>query len=501
MLSARVTRRGTGQLAAQLAAGAVWLRPIGAAADAFAAGETGVPLAPNAVLRWNTLTLDTIRRTRPATPVAARALAILHTAMYDAWAAYDEVAVGTRLGGDLRRPPWERTAENKTEAVSFAAYRVLSNLFPGREGAHAGELRALGYNPAAGLAALAGGASAPAAVGTLAALALLDYRHKDGSNQLGDRVAGAYADYTGYAPVNSADAVVDPNKWQPLRVADGQGVVTVQKCVLPQWGRVTPFGMANGAQLRPAPPPPMYPSAEYKQRADELLEISATLGESRKIIAEYWEGGPGTTTPPGHWHEFAQWVSLRDGHDLNEDVALFFALANALMDASIASWDCKQAIDYVRPITAVRYLYKGKNVRSWGGPYQGATMVEGAEWQPYQRTTFLTPAFPEFVSGHSTFSAAAAEVLKRFTGSDVFRASYTRSVGSSQVEPAVTPVNEVTLAWETFSAAADQAGMSRRYGGIHFEEGDLLGRAMGRQVGGLTWERAQSFVSGTAPRA
>jgi hypothetical protein len=249
-------------------------------------------------------------------------------------------------------------------------------------------------------------------------------------------------------------------------------------------------------QLRPETLPPMHPSPEYRMRAEQLLELSASLGDSRKVIAEYWEGGPGTTTPPGHWHEIAQWVSQRDGHDLDRDVTLFFALGNALLDASIASWDCKQAIDYVRPITAVRFLYKGKRIQAWGGPYQGSSTIDGGEWRPYQRSTFVTPAFPEYVSGHSTFSAAAAEVLKRFTGSDTFRASYTRSTGTSQIEPAVTPINEVTLAWDTFSAAADQAGISRRYGGIHFEEGDLAGRTLGRQVGSLAWDRARAYLTG-----
>ncbi|HEU5314963.1 MAG TPA: vanadium-dependent haloperoxidase, partial [Chloroflexota bacterium] len=130
--------------------------------------------------------------------------------------------------------------------------------------------------------------------------------------------------------------------------------------------------------------------------------------------------------------------------------------------------------------------------------YKGSAMIEGAEWQPYQRTTFVTPPFPEFVSGHSTFSAAGAEILRRFTGSDVYRASYTRNPGTSQVEPAVTPINEVTLAWETFTAAAEQAGLSRRYGGIHFEDGDLGGRVMGRQVGALAWEKASALFDGTA---
>ena len=493
----RFTRRSIGRAAAKLAAGATLLRPFGTAADAFAAGEAEQPFTPNAVLRWNTLALTTIRQLRPPPPIAARALASLHTASYDAWAPYDATALGTLLGGALRRPPWERTLENKEQALSFAAYRALTDLFPSREAAFAAHLRALGYDPAHALPALSSGAGSPAAVGTLAALAILDHRHKDGSNQLGERGGGPYADYTGYLPVNTADAVIDPNHWQPLKVADGQGVVTIQKCVLPQWGRVAPFALTNGMQLRPDTSPPTYPSDEYRQRAEQLLELSATLGDSRKVIAEYWEGGPGTTTPPGHWHEIAQWVSQRDRHDLDRDVILFFILGNALMDASIAAWDCKQAIDFVRPITAIRFLHKGKRIRAWAGPYQGATMIDGADWLPYQRTTFVTPAFPEFVSGHSTFSAAGAEILKRFTGSDAFRASYTRAIGTSQIEPAVTPLNEVTLAWDTFSAAADQAGMSRLYGGIHFEDGDLFGRTMGRQVGAIVWDRTQHLLAGT----
>jgi hypothetical protein len=110
--------------------------------------------------------------------------------------------------------------------------------------------------------------------------------------------------------------------------------------------------------------------------------------------------------------------------------------------------------------------------------------------------TLVTPAFPEFVSGHSTFSAAGAEILRRFTGSDAYGASYTRPAQSALIEPARTPETDVTLSWDTFSDAADQAGLSRRYGGIHFEAGDLAGRAMGRQVASLTWSRVQGHLSG-----
>jgi hypothetical protein len=105
----------------------------------------------------------------------------------------------------------------------------------------------------------------------------------------------------------------------------------------------------------------------------------------------------------------------------------------------------------------------------------------------------VTPPFPEFFSGHSVFSAAGAEVLRRFTGSDVFGDSFTPAADMSRVEPGQVPAADVTLSWATFSDAADEAGLSRRYGGIHFVEGDLRGREIGRRVGRQAWNKAKAY--------
>jgi vanadium-dependent haloperoxidase-like protein len=115
---------------------------------------------------------------------------------------------------------------------------------------------------------------------------------------------------------------------------------------------------------------------------------------------------------------------------------------------------------------------------------------------PYQAATFPTPPFPEYSSGHSTFSAAGAEILRRFTGSDRLGASVTFSPGSSRFEAGTVPAKAVVLHWPRFSDAAKQAGLSRRYGGIHFEQGDLDGRVAGRAVARLAWQRAQRYISG-----
>jgi hypothetical protein len=178
-------------------------------------------------------------------------------------------------------------------------------------------------------------------------------------------------------------------------------------------------------------------------------------------------------------------------------VKLFFALTNAVFDASIVAWDDKRAYDSVRPITAIRYLFHDKRVLAWAGPYQGTRLIDGADWLPYQPSTFPTPPFPEYASGHSNFSAAGAEILRLATGSDRFGASITVPAGSSRVEPRTVPAHDLTLTWSTFTDAANQAGLSRRYGGIHFAQGDLDARATGHTCADAAWRLAQTYFNGT----
>lgn len=444
----------------------------------------------NVVLQWNNALLQTVRII-PFT-ITARALAIVHTSMYDAWAAYDPTAVGTRFGGNLRQAASEHTDANKERAISFAAYRALVDLFPTQQTVLFDPLMAsLGYDPSDTTM----DTSTPTGIGNVTAGAVLAFRHMDGSNQLGDLNPGAYSDYTGYVPVNDPDHLDDPNRWQPLRNADG----TVQRYLTPQWERVTPFALSHSAELRPGPPP-LYPHRRYRKEANQVLHLSAKLNDLRKTIAEYWATGAGgdpesgAANPPAHWNILAQAVSARDAHTLDEDVKLFFALGNAMLDVSIAVWECKRFYDYVRPVSAIHFLYKDQPVRAWGGPFQGTQVIRGDQFQSYIRT----PAFAEYVSGHSTFSRAAAKILKSFTGSDRFEESVTLLAGSSRVEPGAVPAENITLSWATFTDAADQAGRSRRYGGIHFKQGDLHGRTLGRQIGAKVWAKAWTYFNGTA---
>jgi hypothetical protein len=265
---------------------------------------------------------------------------------------------------------------------------------------------------------------------------------------------------------------------------------------------VTPFALSPSWRLRSSTGPATYGSAEYLAQAQALLDISAGLTDEQKMIAEYWADGPHSELPPGHWNLFAQFVSRRDHHGLSErgldaDVKLFFALTNAVSDAGCCAWDNKRAFNSVRPITAIRTLFRGRAVRAWAGPYQGTKPIDGASWFPYQQRTFPTPPFPEYSSGHSNFSAAGAEILKLFTGSDRFGGSVTLAAGSSRVEPGTVPAGDLTLSWASFSEAARQAGISRRYGGIHFEQGDMDGRASGRMAARIAWKKALEYWNGS----
>jgi len=462
------------------------------------------------VLRWNQAALQGVRDSRLGPPMVARALAIVHTCAFDAWAAYDNHAIGTRLGAMLRRPARERTLDNKSIAISYAAYRAAVDLFPSAKANVFDPLMSrLGLDPTNTMTD-----TTPVGVGNVAAAAVLEFRHSDGANQLGDAPGGVvglpYSDYTGYHSPNDPmdirypfepSGVHDPNAWQPLRYVDKSGNLVTPGFVGAQWQNVAPFALHSAAQLRAPTGPARFGSIEYLAQARALLDFSAGLTDEQKMIAEYWADGPNSELPPGHWNLFAQFVARRDRHGagqhgVDKDIKLFFALTNAIFDASICCWDNKRAFASVRPITALRYLFRGQQVRAWGGPGRGTQLIDGATWFPYQPTWFPTPPFPEYSSGHSTFSAADAEILRLFTRSDCFGDSVTVPAGSSRTEPGAVPAQDLTLSWATFTDAADQAGMSRRYGGIHFEQGDLDARSAGRQVAQQAWARAQEYFGG-----
>lgn len=465
------------------------------------------PVRHKVVVGWNNIAMDAIRATRAAPPVAARALAVVHTAMYDAWAAYDRVALGTRHGAALRRPLAEQTAANQLRAFSFAAYVALIDQFPAEKAAFDAHMARLGYKPADSAADSAARPATPAGIGALAARSCVAFAHTDGSNQLGTLSASgiAFADYSGYTAPNPPlrafeatprSAIPRPGQWQPVIHRDAAGNLQTPAYVTPFWGQVRPFALKSGSQFRPAAPA-VFGSAEFAAQAKVVVDTQAALSQTQKVIADYWAGGATGELPSSYWSQFAQFVSRRDNHSEEADIKLFFALSNALFDAGIAAWDAKRAYNSARPITAIRYLYAGQTVQSYGpgGPAAGLRAVPGEAWTPFYSPAMAMPSHPDHVSGHSTYSMASAEVLRLFTGSETFNHGVMIHAHSLQADPAL-PARDVALAWATFSVAAAEAGMSRVYAGIHFPAADLAGRTLGQQVGAAVFAKAQAYWLG-----
>jgi membrane-associated phospholipid phosphatase len=465
----------------------------------------GAAQANTVVVNWNQAALQEVRLGRLGPPIVARALALAHTCMYDAWAAYDSKAIGTVLGAELRRPAAERSEANKSKAISVAAYRCLVNLFPAGTARLQATLRGLGHDPNN----LSTDRSTPQGIGNVAAQAVIDSRRNDGANQYGNLAPGPYGDYTGYAPRNAPlpfctpltvgpcpPNIANPYTWQPLISDTG----SVQRFIAPHWENVKPFALAsatvydNRPDITPAPNYLRNPGA-YQQDVEEMLRNSADLDPQRKLIVEYWADGPASELPPGHWGLFAQFVSQRHGHTIDQDAKLFFAMHNASFDAGIVAWHLKRKYDGVRPITAVRYLKQGKSVTAWGGPGQPTGRIDGEKWTPYNPGSNLTPAFAGYISGHSTFSSASAAILRQFTGSDNFGFSTVIPPNFGRVEPGVPSV-PTALGYATFSAATADAGASRLYGGIHFSDDNTVGQNIGALVAAEVWAKAQFLFDG-----
>lgn len=438
----------------------------------------------NAAVQWNDAAVAAVLATGMPPTVASRALFIVHSAMFDAWAAYDATAVGSIPGAPPRQGAGSGTDLAKMTAVSYAAYRTLLDLFPSQKTVFTMLMINLGFDPSVTNAT----PTTAAGVGNAAAANQLAFRHEDGSNQLGDLGGnGAYADYTSYQPVNTPDTVNDPNHWQPLRNSDG----SVQTFVSPFWGQVTPFALKAANQFRPGPPP-QATTWLYQQRMTDTVGLSANLNDRAKVDAEYWNDAEGASeTAPGHWNRIAETLSDRDQNSLDRDVQMYFLVNAALHDASIAVWEAKRYYDYIRPVSAIHFYLQGQQIQAWGGPGQGTVSMDGGTWMPW----IPTPSHPEYPSDNGAYGNAAAEVLARFTGADTYVTSVTVAAGSSKIEQGV-PQSATTLSWLTFSEVAEDEAFSRQAGGVHFKESVLRSTHMGRDVGAQVWAAFSQLLNG-----
>jgi hypothetical protein len=247
--------------------------------------------------------------------------------------------------------------------------------------------------------------------------------------------------------------------------------------LLSQWPNVKTFAMTNADEFRPAPPPTL-DSPEYSAAVDQVMQLGGFQSSLRTAeqteIALFWADGGGTATPPGHWNQIASDLTMARGTNL-VDTSRTLALLNiAMADAGIASWDSKYHYDLWRPIDAIRLADQDGNALTSGD----------LAWIPLLKT----PPFPTYTSGHSTFSGAASTVLASLFGDEVAFDSRNDGHLAPEQRP-LDPTQIVTRRFGSFSQAAQEAGMSRIYGGIHFAFDNSAGLDLGREIGLATIAR------------
>jgi membrane-associated phospholipid phosphatase len=370
------------------------------------------------VTDWNTAALDAIRAGSTAPPIASRSLAILHVSIYD---AVNGIA---RTHEPYLVPSAVSSSASRQAAASAAAHEALVNLFP----AAASSFDAL---HAAILAGIPNGPQKANGIvwGEFVANQILAARANDGSDAIVPPPGGS-----------------GPGVWVPTLPA-------FLPYLLPQWGFVTPFAMSGSSQFRP-PGPPSLDSEQYAADYNEVKELGAAVGSTRTEeqteIALFWADGAGTETPPGHWNSIAQIIAAAQGNTLEENARLFALLNIAMADAAICAWDAKYTFHFWRPVTAINFAEPELN------------------WASF----IVTPPFPDYVSGHSTFSGAAATVLPLFFGTEDL--------------PFTTGSDFLPGVYRSFSTcldAAEEAAVSRLYGGIHFRSANEDGLQAGISIG------------------
>jgi len=379
---------------------------------------------------WNEAALQSIRAEKTPPPIAARQLAILHIAMFDAANSVQRKYAPFEV--DVRAPEGSETA-----AASAAAHRVLSEFYPKRAGQFDKLLQQSSDSSDKG-----------AATGRYVAKEILAWRESDGADHEVRLVTTR-----------------EPGQWRPTPPS-------FSKPLVPQWPKMTCFALRRGFQFRSAGPPKMT-SKEYTDAFNEVKQLGGKTGSDRTRdqteIAIFWADGEGTVTPPGHWNRIAQGVARQQKLTLIESARLFALLNVAMADVSIACWDCKYHFNFWRPIHGIREADRDGN----------SDTAADRDWEPL----IITPPFPSYTSGHSSFSGAAATVLAAVAGTDAI-AFETTSDG----------LPDVKRRFKGFWSAAEEAGMSRIYGGIHWQFDNTDGLAGGKMVAEHVLEKCMKPV-------
>ncbi len=387
------------------------------------------------VIDWNIAALNAIRADHTNPPMASRNLAMLHTAIYDSVNAIDRAHMPYFV--DVTPP----VGTSREAACAAAAYRILVHRHPSQTAYFDFVLYESLKKVPDSQAKIDG-----IALGQYVADQIIAWRATDGWDR-----------QVPYEPGNL------PGQWRPTPPQ-------FLPALLPGWGEVTPWTMTSGSQFRAASFPDLT-SVEYANSVNETKALGGVDSQIRtqdqSQIALFWADDPGTATPPGHWNQIAQDCAIAMGYGIGKNALLFAKLNVAMADAAISCWDAKYEYNLWRPFHAITLADQDGNPLTEPDP----------QWMNF----IWTPPFPEYTSGHATFSAAAARILAYEFGRD--QMSFT---ATSDGLPGVY------RSYATFSEAASEAGRSRIYGGIHFEFANQNGQQAGRDL--ADWVQSYFFL-------
>ncbi|ACB75607.1 vanadium-dependent haloperoxidase [Opitutus terrae] len=398
--------------------------------------------ANNAVLDWNEHVLNTTRLSRLPPPPISLFIATYHIAIFDA------------VNGITRtHQPWlvdevAPAGADMDAAIASAAHTVLLACW-GQSTNPRNHHRV--YEETVAKIPDGPGKTAGIAWGKHVAEAVLAKRASCGFDK----------------PIPGPYSSQDAGKWRETPPG-------FRPATLPHWAKVTPFAMTSPSQFR-APPPPALDSEQCAKELAEIVKIgardNAERTEYQTLSVAFWSDDLGTCTPPGHWNIIAADLARRYKLSVPETARLFALLNIAEADACISSWDTKFFYSTWRPETAIRELETARN----------------AHWKPQPEfiPLMMSPSFPSYVSGHSTFSAAAARVLERFFGTDEIEFTTT----SDGLPGAVRT-------FKRLSECRDEIGMSRLYGGFHVMADNVEGQKCGIKVADWVMENSLQPRSG-----
>lgn len=446
-------------------------------------------------------------------PLILRTTTLITAAWFDAIAPYSDTAIGVH--SDLGRLNAGDSDSARNIAIMYASHKVLNSLMPQFASDWDAMLLTVGLDPNDNTL----DANTAIGVGNLAGNAVVAARVDDGMNQLGtdcnQYYPKPYADCTGYRPVNTAEKLTDPRRWQPDTLTSGSGIFFSQQFVTPQLGSTQPFSYDKPTITVPKPTrsyainPSGKAFPDYIEQANEVLEAQADLTDEQKLFSEFYDNkiislGYSTLAATFYHHL-----------SLEQFVQLDYLVNVAAFDAGITVWDNKRKYDAVRPFSAIGYLYKNDNLTAWGGPGMGTVSdLKGSEWRPYLQSA----NHPEYPSASASFCRAHATSTKRYLQEELglpYEAANDLSFwqpgflpeqfevldkqsGTSLIEPGVTPQSHTVLGWSTWDEFSDKCGLSRLWAGVHFYDSIPAGQSIGDPIGSAAYDWLKTYINGTA---